>query len=276
MTIYLYVKTHRKTGLKYLGKTEQDPYKYKGSGKYWRRHIKEHGYDVDTEVIRECQTQEEVRLWGLKYSQQWNIVESEEWANLMEESGDGWSSKRAREIAMKRVADGTHPLLGGEISRQTNLKRVADGTHHFLGNELNRRRVEDGTHHLLGGEIGGQNSRKRVVDGTHNLLGPEMNNRRVANGTHPFLGDKNPVHQRVKDGTHHLLNGEIQRRTALKRVENGTHNFLGGELVRQKVADGTHNFLNPTPWTCPECGKNGKGTSNFKRHLKGANCKLRK
>lgn len=41
MTIYLYLKTHNKTGLKYLGKTVSvDPHLYQGSGTIWRRHIK--------------------------------------------------------------------------------------------------------------------------------------------------------------------------------------------------------------------------------------------
>ena len=50
--IYLYIKTHNKTGLKYLGKTtKKDQHKYKGSGKYWLKHIRKHGYDVTTEII---------------------------------------------------------------------------------------------------------------------------------------------------------------------------------------------------------------------------------
>ena len=54
MCIYLYVKTHRKTGLKYLGKTtKKDPHAYHGSGADWKIHLKEHGYDYDTEIIRE-------------------------------------------------------------------------------------------------------------------------------------------------------------------------------------------------------------------------------
>ena len=40
MIIYLYLKQHNITGLKYFGKTEQNPYKYKGSGIYWLRHLK--------------------------------------------------------------------------------------------------------------------------------------------------------------------------------------------------------------------------------------------
>ena len=89
MTIYLYKKTHNKTGLNYLGKTTQDPFTYKGSGKRWGNHINKHGYDVTTEILRECQTNEEVKEWGLYYSALWNVVESRDWANLKEEYGDG-------------------------------------------------------------------------------------------------------------------------------------------------------------------------------------------
>ena len=54
MTIYyLYKKTHRKTGLQYLGQTKKNPFKYEGSGVDWTTHISEHGYDVDTEILLE-------------------------------------------------------------------------------------------------------------------------------------------------------------------------------------------------------------------------------
>lgn len=90
MTIYLYVKTHNKTGLKYLGKTTaRDPHKYQGSGVHWTRHINKHGYDVDTEVIKICHSKEELKEWGSYYSKLWNVVESRDWANLKEEKGDG-------------------------------------------------------------------------------------------------------------------------------------------------------------------------------------------
>lgn len=88
--IYLYVKTHNKTGLKYLGKTKsKDPHIYRGSGKLWTNHIKKHGYDVTTEILFQSESNEEIKQQGLYYSKLWNIVESKEWANLKEESGDG-------------------------------------------------------------------------------------------------------------------------------------------------------------------------------------------
>ena len=48
----LYLKTHNKTNLKYLGYTKREDYDvYKGSGIYWKRHIKKYGYDVETELL---------------------------------------------------------------------------------------------------------------------------------------------------------------------------------------------------------------------------------
>jgi len=50
---YLYVKTHNVTGLNYLGyTTAKDPHNYKGSGTYWKRHIKKYGYDFTTSILR--------------------------------------------------------------------------------------------------------------------------------------------------------------------------------------------------------------------------------
>lgn len=90
MTIYLYKKTHNKTGLQYLGKTtSSDPHKYRGSGHIWKLHIKKHGYDVTTEILKECNSTAETKFWGEYYSNLWNVVESDGWANLKPESGDG-------------------------------------------------------------------------------------------------------------------------------------------------------------------------------------------
>lgn len=90
MIIYLYVKTHQKTGLKYLGQTRAiDPHEYSGSGVYWLSHLKVHGFDYTTEILHKCTSKEELKELGLYYSKLWNIVESNEWANLKEECGDG-------------------------------------------------------------------------------------------------------------------------------------------------------------------------------------------
>jgi len=88
--IYLYVKTHRTTGLKYLGKTSQvDPHSYPGSGKRWRAHLEKYGYDFDTEILLESDEPSKIKEAGIYYSNLWNVVEDKNWANLKPESGDG-------------------------------------------------------------------------------------------------------------------------------------------------------------------------------------------
>ena len=94
MTTYIYLKTHNKTGYKYLGKTiSKDPHGYSGSGKLWLRHLEKHGYDYTTEILEECETKEELRERGLYYSKLYNIVEDKSFANLMVESGDGGATR---------------------------------------------------------------------------------------------------------------------------------------------------------------------------------------
>ena len=100
--IYLYKKTHKITGLQYLGKTvSKNPHAYPGSGVYWTRHLEMHGNDVETEILRECLSEEELKEWGIYYSKLWNVVESEQWANLIEEAGPGgmWSKESKQKLS---------------------------------------------------------------------------------------------------------------------------------------------------------------------------------
>ena len=104
MPIYLYLKTHNKTGFKYLGKTICiDPYSYKGSGIVWKRHIKKHGYDVTTEILLETTDPTELRKVGMYYSNLWNVVKSKDFANIIPEMGDGgampWTSESREKLS---------------------------------------------------------------------------------------------------------------------------------------------------------------------------------
>ena len=93
MPIYLYVKTHNQTGLKYLGKTtDADPHAYPGSGLYWADHLKKHGKDYSTDILLETNDPDEIRTAGQYYSNLWNVVESDDWANLQPEEGQGFAS----------------------------------------------------------------------------------------------------------------------------------------------------------------------------------------
>lgn len=84
------VKTHNITGLKYLCITEkQNPITYLGSGKYWKRHLKTHGKDITTEILFETENVKEFKEKGNYYSELWNVVESDLWANFRPENGEG-------------------------------------------------------------------------------------------------------------------------------------------------------------------------------------------
>jgi hypothetical protein len=105
MLYYLYKKTHRDTGLKYLGYTKlPNPYEYQGSGKYWTRHIQKHGYNIDTEILFETTDKNKIKEKGLYYSNLWNVVKSDEWANLKPESGNGGTFTH-REDSIEKIRD---------------------------------------------------------------------------------------------------------------------------------------------------------------------------
>jgi hypothetical protein len=104
--IYLYIKTHNKTGLKYFGKTiRKDPYSYLGSGTYWKKHLAKHGNDIHTEIIGEYENEISCRKDAIQFSIDNNIIESKEWANLKIETLDGgWDhiNTLSKEIRLKK------------------------------------------------------------------------------------------------------------------------------------------------------------------------------
>ncbi len=96
MTIYyLYVKIHNITGLRYLGQTNWNPYRYKGSGVDWEKHLKLYGNHVKTTVLLSTPDINERNYWGRYYSMLWNVVSAQDdygskiWANRIPETGSG-------------------------------------------------------------------------------------------------------------------------------------------------------------------------------------------
>jgi hypothetical protein len=88
---FLYIKQHTVTGLKYFGKTTLSYDKmldYKGSGDRWLNHIKKYGAEhVITVWYQLFHNKEECENYALMFSKQQQIVESEQWANLIPENG---------------------------------------------------------------------------------------------------------------------------------------------------------------------------------------------
>ena len=118
---HLYVKTHNITGLKYLGRTTvKDPYKYPGSGKWWTHHLKKYGNDVGTHIILSTENLEALKWWGLYFSELWDIVKSDEWANLCPENG--YTTILSEDTKKKIGQKVSLILLGHEVSDETKQK----------------------------------------------------------------------------------------------------------------------------------------------------------
>jgi hypothetical protein len=142
---YLYIKIHRLTGLRYLGQTKQDPYKYPGTGKDWELHLLKYGKEINTEILLETPSKDERNYWGRYYSRLWNVVGAMDdfgnkiWANMIPESGGGGVSgnehysKRPGFIAHNKdkpnmyqrsiLSDGSHPF-----QREDHYDKVREST----------------------------------------------------------------------------------------------------------------------------------------------------
>ena len=128
MLTHLYIKRHSVTGLRYFGKTsKKDPYVYMGSGKYWVRHIKRYGIEhVETLQVWSFESLKECSEFALKFSEDNNIVRSEEWANLKPENGlDGGSPKSGKPLSNEHKEKISKALKGRKHSSETRMKLSA-------------------------------------------------------------------------------------------------------------------------------------------------------
>jgi hypothetical protein len=142
---WLYIKQHNVTGLKYFGKTvKADPFKYRGSGDHWKSHLKKHGNDVTTIWSQLFESKEELVEYALKFSEENNITESEEWANLKPENGlDGGCTGTIRsESTRKRLSEAN---LGKKQSEETKQKRAKSniGKHSIPKSDECKQRIKD-------------------------------------------------------------------------------------------------------------------------------------
>lgn len=129
---YIYVK-QSPLGLLYLGKTEQDPYKYKGSGKNWRKHMKDSMLDfsdVKTYILHITENKEDLESMGKMYSDLFNVVESTKWANMKKEAGEGGTDKghlkgiKKPNHSVKMTGSG-NPMYGKKFSKESREKMRA-------------------------------------------------------------------------------------------------------------------------------------------------------
>lgn len=141
--IHLYIKRHNVTGMQYFGKvTKRDPLKYKGSGKYWLRHIRKHGNDVTTEILGSFERIEDAENTALQFSKDNDIANNPSWANLIDENArDGApvghpghvfteeQRKRMSEKSSNRWADPAYRerIVAAHVRRWTPERKAAQG-----------------------------------------------------------------------------------------------------------------------------------------------------
>lgn len=138
---FLYIKKHSITGMLYFGQTTKDPEKYLGSGIYWTRHLKLHGkehvetiwYCLFTDVITCVET-------AIAFSSINNIDTSDDWANLIPESGVGFVHNG---YTKGLVAESNHTREITEIQR-VKMSRSQEG--------IVRARDENGVVHTVSRE----------------------------------------------------------------------------------------------------------------------------
>jgi hypothetical protein len=96
LTVWLYIKQHNKTGLRYFGKRtcelKEEVLIYNGSGKYWARHLEEHGNAITTLWCAPFVDRSDLIEFATFFSEFYNIVDAtvdgkKLWANLIPENG---------------------------------------------------------------------------------------------------------------------------------------------------------------------------------------------
>jgi len=201
---YIYVKQSPK-GLLYLGKTVQDPYKYEGSGLRWKRHLNLHNLknsDLQTWILHETINEDEVKELGLYYSNLFNVVKSDNWANMKEEMGDGgFGSKEAHPwFGRKKTLEHRQKLTITSKGNKSNLGKTHSDetrTKQSLAQKGKKKRDAECPHC---GKKGNENVMHRwhfdncpTYTGVRNTQS-ESFKEKMRGENHPFYGKKRPEH----------------------------------------------------------------------------------
>ena len=150
MKYKLLIKTHNKTGLKYLCKTvKEDHSGYKGSGKYWVLHMKKHGRDVTSQLLFETDNIDEFSKYALNKSIELDVVNSNDWANLKHENGldggDVYSSMDEDKLKNAKLKMSIAGKFNAENRTEEFNKKVSSGRLNMTddGKQKRKEKIQD-------------------------------------------------------------------------------------------------------------------------------------
>jgi hypothetical protein len=225
---YLYVKTHNKTGLKYFGKTTNDPFCYRGSGKHWLAHIKKHGYDVSTEIIGHYTEVDECIANALQFSKDNQIVETAEWANMIEENGiDGGDTGRTNYAPM---SDDTKRKLSeskkGQVPWNSGVQGVTLGNTTYRTEEQKQKISKS-----LKGRKRDPEAVKKTADKLRGRKRPDVSSSLRGKKKSPETIEKMKVSQQRKGPLKEETKVKIREARKLQVITEETKEKLKGKVV---------------------------------------------
>lgn len=127
----------------YLGFTSKNPHKYLGSGIYWKRHCKKYNYkiaDIKTYILHETGNKKDIEIFGEYYSNLFNIIERDDWANLTKEQGQGnsfWLGKKRPGIWNKWIGE-NHWTKNQDVKN-----KIANSTRGKIHSEKTRKKISE-------------------------------------------------------------------------------------------------------------------------------------
>lgn len=152
----IYKITSKSTGKSYIGVTKQSLEKRWYQHKWFANHkptchfhkaINKYGPDDFTVELLLSEKDDSKRV----LLEQQLIAEHNTYTNGYNSTCGGedfTDTNYQRELQLKRVEEGSHPFLGGDMQRKIGKKRWQDGTNPLIG--LNQKRLQSGSHNLLG------------------------------------------------------------------------------------------------------------------------------
>ena len=236
---YLYVKTHNITGLKYFGKTTNDPYTYYGSGKYWLLHLKKHGYNISTEIVGYYTDKEECVNFAITFSNEINFIGAVDihkkkiWANQVLENGiDGgatWYGPRPQEMIDKIASKNRGQKRSDDVRekcRQNGTKGKKRKKGEWVQSDETKRKLREANlgkkqsdetiekrRQSLAGHIVTEETRQKISDGHKGKIVSEetkekLRARIVSEETRQKIKDARK-HQIFSDETREKLSGKV-------------------------------------------------------------------